>query len=219
MKKYLLILIILGTVSCNTKQASYHDHELMAKKDPVDLMKAYPELIERINKTESTPTGNYYRLTLFTDSTCRIEWGNKQMKKAGAKEYHFSIARRLHFDWENEDFLVLKAGTGSDSWFNVFLALDHKGQEETIENTLAHDKTRNLVVAESVSLDTAMVIRNLMSKKMQYVIEADKCSSIFIHYCIDSIAFTDKGLYYKWTLPNKLDDNPKRYERIVRIKI
>jgi hypothetical protein len=218
MKKILLVLITLGMVSCNVKQATHEDNEV-SKKDTIDLIKLYPELAERIEKIESTPLGNYFKFTLMTDSSCKIEWGNKRTKKQSSREYYFSEARQLHFDWENEDFLVLRAGRGSDAWFNVFLPLDSVGQDEIIENTLTQDKRRNLVVAEFLATDTTMVIHNLKSKEFQYVIETDKCSSVFIHYCIDTIAFIDKGLYYKWTLPNKLDDNPKRYERRVRIKI
>jgi hypothetical protein len=201
------------------KQSAHDGHETISKNDTVDLIKLDPELAERIGKIESTSLDNYYKLILVTDSTCKIEWGNKRIKKQSMRDYYFSEARRLYFDWENEDFLVLKAGRGSDAWFNVFLSLDSVGRDEIIENTLTQDKKRSLVIAECSSPDTTMVIHNLKSKELQYIIETDKCSSVFVHYCIDTIAFTDKGLYYKWTLPNKLDDNPKTYERRVRIKI
>ena len=209
----------LWTVSCNMKQPSPKDNDVISKKDTVDIMKAYPELAERLGKIESTPLGNYFILTLATDSTCKLEWGNKKIKRQSTRDYFFNEARRLHLDWENNEFLVLKVGQGSDTWINIFLPLDNGEQEQVIGNALTKDKDKNLVVAEYPSSDTTMIIHNLKTKEVQYIIETNKCGSAFNHYCIDTITFTNKGLYYKWTLPDKLDDNPKRYDRRVEIKI
>jgi hypothetical protein len=201
------------------KQESHNDHELVSNMDTVDIMKLFPELAEQVGKPQSTPLGNYYTFTIATDSTCTIEWGNRQINKTSTRVYYFSEAERLKIDWENEDFLVLRGGRGSDAWFNVFLPLDSEGKDEVIENVLTQDKKRNLVVAEYSSLDTVLIVRNLESKEIQSLVETDKCSSAFPHYCIDTIAFTDKGLYYIWTLPNKLDDHPIKTERTIEIKI
>jgi hypothetical protein len=94
------------------KQASPDNHEVISKKDTFDLMKPYPELIERIDKIETTPLDNYFKLTIATDSTCRIEWGNKKIKRETKTDYHFNISRRFRLEWENENFLVLKVGQG-----------------------------------------------------------------------------------------------------------
>ena len=63
MKRFLLILITLGTVSCNMKKMSHDDHQVTSKRDTADLMSLYPELAERIDKNETTPLNNYFKLT------------------------------------------------------------------------------------------------------------------------------------------------------------
>jgi hypothetical protein len=184
----------IGSVSCNMKQASHDDQEVIATKDTVDLMKPYPELAERIDKSESTLLDNYFRLIISTDSTCKIEWGNTKIKRETNTDYHFSIARRFHLDWENEDFLVLKARTGSDAWFSLFLPLDDEAQESSIDNTLTKDEQRNLVVAEQFpGTDTVMFIYNLKTKESQFIKDNEKCDASFYHYCLDTVTLTKCG--------------------------
>jgi len=219
MKRILLILITLGTVSCNVKQATHDDHEVTSKKDSVDLMSLYPELAERINKNETTPLNNYFKLTTETDSTCRIEWGNKNIKKKTKVDYNFNIARRFHLDWESDKYLVLKSGTGTGAWFSLFLPLDSSAQESTIENTLTKDEKRNLVVAEQFpGTDTIMYIFNLETKRTQFIMDDKKCET-FYHLCLDTVMLTKTQLYYKWSTPHKYMDNPKTVERRLEIKI
>jgi len=74
MKRILLILLLaLGAVACNTKQAPNDSNDIISNKEAVDLMKQYPELAEQIGKMQSTPSDNYFKLTIATDSTCKIE--------------------------------------------------------------------------------------------------------------------------------------------------
>jgi hypothetical protein len=182
-------------------------------------MELYPELAERIDKMESTPLNNYFKLTIATDSTCKIEWGNKRIKKETKAVYHFNIARRFGLDWENENFLVLKAGTGTGAWFSLFLPLDSGAQESTIENTLTKDEQRNLVVAEQFpGTDTIMYILNLTTGQTQYIRDDLKCET-FHHLCLDTVMLTKQDLYYKWSTPHKYMDNPKTVERRLEIKI
>lgn len=209
----------LGTVSCNMKQASSDNHQVISKKDTFDLMKSYPELVERIDKMESTPLDNYFKLTIATDSTCKIEWGNKKIKRETKIDYHFHTARRFRFDWENENFLVLKAGTGTGAWFSLILPLDSATQESTIDNTLTKDEQRNLVVAEQPpGTDTIMYILNLTTGQTQYIRDDKKCET-FHHLCLDTVVLTKRELYYKWSTPHKYMDNPKTGERRLEIKI
>jgi hypothetical protein len=219
MKKILVILIILATVSCKVKQSSHDDNQAGTTRDTLDLMKPYPELAERINKLESTPLDNYFKLTIATDSTCKIEWGNKVIKRKTNMDYHFSIARRFRLDWENDNLLVLRAGTGTGAWFSLFLPLDSVNQESTIDNTLTKDENRNLVVAEQFpGTDTIMYIQNLTTGQTQFITDDRKCNT-FHHLCLDTVALTKTRLYYKWSTPNKYMDNPKTVERRVEIKI
>jgi hypothetical protein len=201
------------------KQLNNDDTQEISKKDTVDLMRPYPELAEQIDKIQSTPLDNYIKLTIATDSTCKIEWGNKKIKRGTNSDYLFNIARRFRLDWENEKFLVLRAGTGTGAWFSLFLPLDSVTQESTIDNTLTKDEQRNLVVAEQFpGTDTIMYILNLTTGQTQYIRDDKKCEA-FYHLCLDTVMLTKRELYYKWSTPHKYMDNPKTVERRLEIKI
>jgi len=219
MKSTLLILLTLGVISCTTRQESQDIQETIPIEEKVDLTTLYPELAERINNKYSTPLGNYYKLTMSTDSTCRIEWGNSKIKKLTNDDYHFHFARRFSFEWENKDFLVLRTWTGTGAWFSLFLPLDSLTSESTIENTLTKNEGQNLVVAEQFpGTDTIMYILNLKTKQIQFIKDKAKCET-FNHLCLDTVILADRKLYYKWSTPHRLGDNPKTVERKIDVKI
>jgi len=219
MKTTLLILLTSGLISCNTKQVSQDIQDTIPRTEKVDFMKPYPELVERIDRKDSTKLGNYFKLTIATDSTCKIEWGNSKIKRLTDDDYHFHIARRFSLEWENADFLVLRAWTGTGAWFSLVLPLDSLTSESTIGNTLARNEKRNLIVAEQfMGTDTIMCILNLKTKQTQYIIDKAKCET-FYHSCLDTVFFSDKKLYYKWSTPHKFMDNPKTAERKLEVKI
>jgi len=230
MRQVLYLILTLGIISCKSKDTSLPNEtfyvgtrdtvDLKEKpKDTIKLIVSYPELLERIDKQNSTPRGNYYKLIISSDSTCRIEWGNVDKPRVTDGDFHYHIARRFNLVWENDKFIVLRARTGSDWWIDLFLPIGNDPSEFVIENCLTFDKKRNLVVSEYPSPDTVMEIHNLTNKNRQFILERNECGSAIIHYCIDSIAFTEKGLYYKWTTPHTFDDNKKYFERRVAVKI
>jgi hypothetical protein len=57
-----------------------------------------------------TTNDRYYKLMLSTDSTYKISWNN------GVDEWSddidINLAQKLIVKWQNDNFLILKAGTG-----------------------------------------------------------------------------------------------------------
>lgn len=213
MKLQFLLLVTILLASCRPKDTQSGEGAAAIK-----LIDSYPELTDRINKTENTPGGNFFRLVLSSDSTCKVEWGNTS-KTRTSSDLHFHIARKLEFVLENKDFLVLEAGTGSDTWFDLILPLSYDSTEFSIQNPLAFNTGGTEVVCEYPSADTVMVIENLLTRNIQFVLEKEKCSSFFVHYCVDTVVLTNKELYYKWAVPNTEDKSPKYFERRVKIRI
>lgn len=214
-----LVLLTCLLIACNTKQVSREIQDTIPQAEKVDFMKPYPELVERIDRKDSTKLNNYFKLVLATDSTCKIEWGNSKVKRVTAGDYHFNIALRFSVEWENKEFLTLRAGTGTGAWFSLILPLDSSARETTIQNTLAQNEKKNLVVAEQFpGTDTIMYIVNLKTNETQYITDKARCEA-FHHNCLDTVALSDKNLYYKWSTPHRFVDNPKTVERKVAVKI
>lgn len=214
-----LVLLTCLLIACNTKQVSQEIQDTIPKAEKVDFMKPYPELVERIDRKDSTKLNNYFKLVLATDSTCKIEWGNSKVKRVTADDYDFHIARRFWFEWENEEFLTLRAGTGTGAWFSLILPLDSSAGETTIQNTLAQNEKKNLVVAEQFpGTDTIMYVVNLKTNKVQFITDKARCEA-FHHNCLDTVILSGKNVYYKWSTPHRFVDNPKTVERKVAVRI
>jgi hypothetical protein len=234
MDKILLAIFTVGLISCGSKDTGLTNevshlattdtigvgHKEENSPDTIKLAVLPPEVLKLLDKQNITPKGNYYNLKLSSDSTFVIEWSNGNEKRVTEMDFPLSpLIERFHLGWENDKFIALRAWTGSDWWFDLFLPLGSDSSEFSIGNVLTFDKNQNLVVNEYASADTIMAIHNLVSKTTQFIIEKNRCESALTHYCIDSIAFTKNGLYYRWTLPHKLDDHKKYFERKVVVKI
>jgi hypothetical protein len=216
------LIFILSACSSEEKKPTTSDERLELVPDPEkyakDKFSPYPEMQDKLNKTIITKEKNYYKLIPSTDSTCKIEWGNNKLKRI-SEDYHFAFARRMRLEWENKDFVVLRGGAGTGSWFNVILPLDSLAEESGIWNPMAYNKKSNLI-AEEGDADTIVVIRNIKTGKSQPIIDKmNKCESAFNNYCIDSISIQNKEVYIKWVLPHKMSDDFKVIEKRVKIKI
>src|SRR5688572_30800552 len=216
MKSIHLTLIALLAISCNTRQTM--PHTVQENTSPV--LNRYSEMAEKTGKPESTPRGNYFNLVLANDSMFRIQWGNNRIQRETSQSFYLSIARNLRLEWENNDFLALRGGYGTGAWYTIFLPLDSHAKEFTLDNALARDETRNLVVAEQFpGTDTILVVHNLHTKKSQYVLDTLHCESAFYHSCLDTVIVANSRLYYRWSTPHKVAKYPIQTERELSIVI
>ena len=187
----------------------------------------YPSLRDELNKKNFTKNGNYYMLVPFSDSAVKIAWGNDTLKKVYDKPLDFFSAYKLcGVKWENKNYLILVQSQGSDAWTNFVLPLNNIDQPKVIYNGLCFDTINNLIVSEGLPWndpllhDTVLVAKNLKTGQSQFITEKDRsCDAGFRHSCIDSISIHNKLLYYKWSIPNNIDENKKSVERRIKITI
>jgi hypothetical protein len=116
----LLTLLIFGLLTCCNSS------------DDSSLIDKYPDLKAKIGRVQKTPKGNYYKLLISSDSTCKIEWGNEKINKKSTLDYPFRLATRILFESE-DGWLVLKSDTTiRDDCFQIICPLDKKGDELTL---------------------------------------------------------------------------------------
>ncbi|PIQ22147.1 MAG: hypothetical protein COW65_04850 [Cytophagales bacterium CG18_big_fil_WC_8_21_14_2_50_42_9] len=180
----------------------------------------YPELQERLGKKDITPLKNFFLLNKASDSTCRITWGNNRVTRSGNEEIDIYLARRLHYQWENSQYLILKGGTGSGAWINMVLPFDKSDKVKTFENILCFDAEDNLVASQYYN-DTILVVQNLKTDQKQYIVlEGTPCEAASNLYCIDSVGIKNKELYLKWATANLANDLSRIFEeKTFKIKI
>ena len=180
----------------------------------------YPELLGKLGKKDITPKSNFFLLEQSSDSTCKITWGNNTIARSGQEEIDFNLARRLHYQWENTEYLILKGGTGSGAWLNFVLPFSKSEKVKTFNNLLCFDPEDNLVASQYFN-DTVLVVQNLKTDQKQYIVLKDTpCEAASNLYCIDSIGIKNKELYLKWATANLENDSSRIFEeKIFQIKI
>ncbi|RDC64322.1 hypothetical protein [Adhaeribacter pallidiroseus] len=205
MKRVLLIFLsfFLVFMACNQSTKNIRRNSSLSD---------YPELVERLGKKEFTPQNNFFLLNKASNSTCKITWGNSSGIRSSKEKIDFYLARRLYFQWENSQYLILKGGTGSGVWINLVLPFDKLEKVKTFDNMLCFDAENNLVASQYYN-DTVLVVQNLKSDQKQYIILEDTpCGAASNLYCIDSVGIRNKELYLKWTTANLAKDSSRIYE-------
>lgn len=158
------------------------------------------------NKAETINPKHTFEFVKETDSTSFLRWTNGKItfnsSEAISNNY---LDHKTSLQWSNDHYICLRHSNGSDTWTDLILPFNNN-EVRFYENTLAYDKINGIVVYETDSLPYKLVAENILGKEKQFLGENWKnCSSLFPHYCIDSIHIENKELYVDWAVPNKID--------------
>ena len=201
---WILFLAFTILISCGAPPANPKDAPQQVKVELDPKYCGYHEMQFALNKMNTTANGNSWTLVLSSECNCKIQWTSNEVTRQTNVEFDFYTARHFYCEWENDDFIVLRAHHGSDIWLELFLPVDESKEEFVIENPFAHDSESNLVVFENLKgdnryQDTVMRVVHLKTKKEQQIIEkSEKCVSALNHYCIDSVSIANGILNYRW---------------------
>jgi len=158
------------------------------------------------NKNETINPKHTFGIVKATDSTSFLSWtnGKKNFLSSESISNHY-LDDKTSLQWSNDQYMCLRHSNGSDTWTDLILPFN-SNEIKVYENTMAYDKVNGIVIYETDSLPYQLVAENIVGKEKEFLGENwKKCSSIFPHYCIDSISVENKELYVNWGLPNKID--------------
>jgi hypothetical protein len=213
MRVVLTILILLAWGCKDKKQRA--SKPALVFEDALEMKK----LKERIDKVQTTPSGNFFKILRVDDKKFKIEWGTKEFSNTSIETFPFSLHIKLRFAWENEEFLILRNDFTVQGWIYYCFPLKKDSEEFYIENPLVFDVSRNLVVSDGFRYDTVLLINNISTGAVQPLIEKERCYSQLFHNCIDSIALTGDELYYRFQVALDKSDENENFERRVGVKI
>lgn len=152
-----------------------------------------------------------FEIIKVTDSTSNIKWTDAKMVQLSSKPINnFYLDEKTHLKWANNKFICLRHSNGSDTWTDILLPFDNNNFK-LIENSLVYDKINGIVICETDSANYKLFAENIKSGRKQFFgNDWENCSSVFPHYCIDSINLADKNLYIEWIIPNKTEKSTKK---------
>lgn len=173
-------------------------------------------ILYNCNKRNSA---NYSFTTIkFSDSTSYIQWYDGNIFYRSSKPINnFYVDEKTHIKWSNENYICLRHSNGSDTWTDIILPFNHNNYR-LIENALTYDKKNGIAVCETDSANYKLFAENINSGRKQYFgNDWENCSSVFPHYCIDSINLADKDLYLEWISPNKTEKSTSKQIKKIRL--
>ena len=170
------------------------------------------------NKTEMLNPDHTFKVIRATDSTSFLQWNNGKtvLRSANPVSNHY-LDDKTHLQWSNEKYMCFRHSNGSDTWTDLILPFTNN-EVKLYENPLSYDPVNGLVVYETDSLPYKLVAESINFKKKQFIGETWKnCSSVFPHYCIDTIFIENKKLYVDWILPDKTDPSAQKELQQIRL--
>jgi hypothetical protein len=215
MKIVQVILLLFLLTGCRDKAPTNSDNIQVPKGQK------YKSLVEKMDKIQSTPHGNYFKFIPVNEKRFKIEWGNNKFKNESKTLYAYFTNVKLYLDWENEDFIVLRTDIiPNQGWLYYFLPLVPNGLETVLENPVGYNQDKNIVVSLGFKTDTVLLINNILTQEVQPVVETERCwNPVFFQRCIDSIKVADDFLYYTFQREKEKSGMNQRFKRKVKIKI
>lgn len=172
------------------------------------------------NCIQKNPKDYSFEKIEHTDSTSYIQWTDGNIFYRSSKPIdNFYIDEKTYIKWSNEKYICLRHSNGSDTWTDIILPFE-TNNVKLIDNALAYDKLNGIVVFETDSVDYKLFAEKIQSGKRDYFgKDWEKCSSVFPHYCVDSISLSNKNLYVEWITPNFSEKITKRQIKKIRLTL
>lgn len=173
-----------------------------------------PQKVEAVNPKHT------FEIVKETDSTSFIHWTDGRNTFSSSMPINnYYLDHKTSLQWSNDQYMCLRHSNGSDTWTDLLLPFN-SNRVQWYENALAYDKVNGIVIYETDSLPYKLVAENIIGNRKEFLGENwENCSSIFPHYCIDSIHIENKELYVNWTLPNKIDKPNKAEVQKIKLKL
>lgn len=183
--KTIIIAVAFLFISCGNKS---HEHSVIEKKTKTKNHLVLADI--------TTPNGNIIKFKKIGQQ-CFLQWNREY--KLETLDYPFNLndadAWLPRFVAENNNYLLFRAGCGSPCWTGFFLPLNTNGNVTTISEYLCYDLNQNYVAY--INDTNNLEVLNITSGEKQSFITGN-CNSAFNGYCIDTIYFKQKKIYYKW---------------------
>ena len=181
----IIITVAFLFLSCGNKN---HEHSVTEKKAKTKTHLVLSDMV--------TPNGNIIKFKKIGNQSF-LQWNreNKLVNLDYAFDLNGADAWLPKFVSENDNYLLFRAGCGSPCWTGFFLPLNKNGTVTTISEYLAYDLNQNYVAY--INDKNNLEVLNITSGEKQSFITG-YCNSAFKGYCIDTIYFKQKKIYYKW---------------------
>ena len=161
-------------------------------------------LLFSCHKKESS----FYEIKSVNKDSSQIIWGNSIFKNF---ENFVLDKDKIKTKWENENFIILQRGTGSEAWINLILPIKKNEKLFQTDQVLAFDSINNIIVRQNYNSEEypfqLINLKNLEKDSIRF--ETKNCESINIINCIDKVDFNEKTLIINWTTPNKFKEKKK----------
>jgi len=126
------------------------------------------------SQRKRTLAGAFIERTFVSSTNYTVSWGNDCLIRALRDTFSIGYIDNPKFDWENPQYLCLRAECETDCWYAILLALDEETDCVFYTRPLAFDTINNYVAFPGVN-DTLVSIEHISTGKSYYLITWDRC--------------------------------------------
>jgi hypothetical protein len=140
------------------------------------------------SQRERTPTGAFIERTFVSSTSYTLSWGNVRFKRSLPDKFSLGYYDNPKFDWENPQYICLRAECESDCWYAILLPMNEETDCVFYTRPLAFD-TINNYVAFPGEKDTLVTIEHISTGNCHFLITWDRCGDQENYMCIRDVWF------------------------------
>jgi hypothetical protein len=178
------------------------------------------ECLEHFSRYDKTTIKGNYLLYHVKNDSVTLEYGNKSIHRLFPYKIECEIAdsRIPGYEWDSQDFIVLRYGCGSPCWGVFVLPLDSINSIRNIMYEMAFDPDNNEVCYLGFEKYDNLIVENLKTKKSIIVLLPFKSDhGEFMGAWIEDVTIKNNKLYYRYSDPNVDYDKRKSTEVTIDI--
>jgi len=137
---------------------------------------------------ETTPSGAFIERTNISLYHYMLSWGNIMFTRSLPDTFFSGTYDNPRFDWENSEYICLRAECGKDCWYSIMLPMDEDDDYIFYARPLAYDTINNYVAYPGEN-DTLVTIEHIPTGFRHSLVTWDRCGDKENYACIHSVSF------------------------------
>lgn len=140
----------------------------------------------------------YVSIDTLKSNDSKLYYGNGQQELQTPKEYNASVYKQMSIVAENENYITVSSGCGTNCTFYAILPLNNDFKFEEYYFPLFLDQKQNLIVNANDDIDSLISITNLKSGKKMVLKGEHMCQTAILHSLIKEAKINGNKLYFSW---------------------
>lgn len=204
----MISILLLFVISCNSP------NETKEKNNCMEITGK-----DTIWKRHTIKNDAFYQFLPITDSTYKVEWGNRVFNNVSNEVFETSGSGIFQLLDHNEMAIILEKSCGTSCNSYLVLPFHSQAKEKVFLFAIAYNMENNLVAYISENDQVFVSVENYLTRKKTDIKIESLCPAAFKGDCIDTSYFINNKYIIRWHGCNWSDSNQDILQKEIFINL